>query len=144
MYAVYTLLIFPGEFYCGLFAFSALTLLVERQEGHPTCKKYGGWWRWALVSPDGVASSWMVDVSACVNLPLHDKVQKFSSGTGSSGWSRKKGRITVVVVYCGLLLFRYCQVTCHCTVLRASSQCPQWSTLHVSTVFCVLRVPPTL
>ena len=58
----------------------------------------GGWWRWALISPDGVAPSWMVDVSASVNLPLHHKVQKFSSGTGSPGWSRKKGRKTVVVV----------------------------------------------
>jgi len=36
-------------------------------------------------------------VSASVNLPLHHKVQKFSSGTGSPGWSRKKGRKTVVV-----------------------------------------------
>jgi len=53
---------------------------------------------WALVSPDGVAPSWMVGVSASVNLPLHDKVQRFSSRTGSPGWSRKKGRKTVVVV----------------------------------------------
>jgi len=37
-------------------------------------------------------------VSGSVNLPLHHKVQKFSSGTGSPGWSRKKGRKTVVVV----------------------------------------------
>jgi len=37
-----------------LVAFSALTLLVGRQEGHPACKKYGGWWRWALDSPDGI------------------------------------------------------------------------------------------
>jgi len=51
-----------------------------------------------LVSPDGVAPSWMVIVSASVNLPLHHKVQKFSSGTGSPGWSRKKGRKAVVVV----------------------------------------------
>jgi len=29
---------------------------------------------------------------------LHHKVQKFSSGTGSPGWSRKKGCKTVVVV----------------------------------------------
>jgi len=29
---------------------------------------------------------------------LHHKVQKFSSGTSSPGWSRKKGRKTVVVV----------------------------------------------
>jgi len=54
----------------------------------------GGWWRWALVSPDGVAPNRMVGVSAFVtgNLPLHHKVQKFSSGTGSPGWSQKKGR----------------------------------------------------
>jgi len=58
----------------------------------------GGWWRWALVSPDGVAPSRMVGVSASVNLPLHYKVQKFSSDTSSPGWSRKKGHKTVVVV----------------------------------------------
>ena len=40
----------------------------------------------------------MVGVSASVNLPSHHKVQKFSSVTGSPGWSRKKGRKTVVVV----------------------------------------------
>jgi len=65
----------------ALVAFSALTLLVGRQEGHPTCKNMGGWWRWALVSLDGVAPSRMVGVSASVNLPLRHKVQKFSSGT---------------------------------------------------------------
>jgi len=75
-----------------------LTLLVGRQEGHPACKKMGwGWWRWALVSLDGVAPNRMVDVSASVNIPLHHKVQKFSSGTSSPEWSRKKGRKTVVV-----------------------------------------------
>jgi len=43
----------------------------------------------------------MVSVSASVNLPLHHKVPKFSSGTGSPGWSRVKGRKTVVgVVVC--------------------------------------------
>jgi len=72
--------------------------LVGRQEGHPACKKYGGWCRWAQVSPDGVAPSRMVGVSASVNLPLHHKVQKFSSGNGSPGWSWKKGRKMVVVV----------------------------------------------
>jgi len=36
-------------------------------------------------------------VSASVNLLLHYKVQKFSSGTGSHGWSRKKGHKTVAV-----------------------------------------------
>jgi len=81
-----------------LVAFSAVTPLVGRQGGHPACKKWGGWWRWALVSPDGVTPSRMVSVSASVNLPLHHKVQKFSSGTGSPGWSRKKGRKIVAVV----------------------------------------------
>jgi len=57
----------------------------------------GGWWRWALGSPDGVALSRMVGVSASGNLPLHHKVHKFSSGTGLPGWSRKRGRKMVVV-----------------------------------------------
>jgi len=70
-------------------------MLVGRQEGHPVCKKYGGT---VEVGTDGVAPSRMVGVSASVNLLLHHEVQKFSSGTGSPGWSRKKGRKTVVVV----------------------------------------------
>ena len=57
----------------------------------------GGWWMWTLASPDGVAPSRVVCVSASVNLPLHHKIQKFSSGTGSPGWSWKKGPKTVVV-----------------------------------------------
>jgi len=40
----------------------------------------------------------MVGVSASVNLPLHHKGQKFSSGTSSPGLFRKKGRKMVVVV----------------------------------------------
>jgi len=63
---------FLDEFFT--YAFIALTLLVGLQEGHPGCKNMGGWWRWALVNPDGVAPSRMVDVSASVNLPLHHKV----------------------------------------------------------------------
>jgi len=64
-----------------------LTLLVGRQEGHLARKKYGG---------DGGGGNWLLQmewrpagwsVSACVNLPLHHKVQKFSSGTGSPGLS---------------------------------------------------------
>jgi len=51
-----------------------------------------------MLSPDGVAPIRMVGVSASVNLPLHPKVQKFSSGTSSPGWSRKKGCKTAVVV----------------------------------------------
>ena len=84
------------------FAFSALTLLVGWHEGHPACKN-GGWWRWALLSLDGVAPSRMVGVSASVSLPLHHKVHKLYYGASSHEWSRKKGRKTVVVVVVSLL-----------------------------------------
>jgi len=93
-----------GKF-VDIHAFSALTLLVGRQEGHPACKKMGGWWRWALLSLDGVAPSRMVGVSASVNLPVHHKVQKFSSGTSWPRWSQKKGRKTVVCVIHTLKIF---------------------------------------
>jgi len=75
----------------------------------------GIWWRWALVSLDEVVYSQMVGVSASVNLPLHHKVQKFSCGTGSPGWSRKKGCKTVVVCWCGCWLCRNfcCHVNCN-------------------------------
>ena len=42
------------------------------------CLKWADGGGGQLVTPDGVAPSRMVDVSACVNLPLHYKVQKFS------------------------------------------------------------------
>jgi len=67
------------------------------RKGIRPVKNMGRMVEWALVSPDGVAPSRMVGVSASVNLPLHHKVQKFSNGTGSPGWSRKKSHKTVVV-----------------------------------------------
>ena len=75
----------------------------------------GGWWRWALVSLDGVAPCWMVSVSASVNLAMHHKIQKFSSGTGLPGWSRKKGCKTVECAcvldeLCLKLTFSFCTV----------------------------------
>jgi len=81
----------------ALVAFSALMLLVGWQEGHPACKKWDGGGG-QLVSLDGVAPSRMVGVSASVNLPLNHNIQKFSSGIGSPGLSRKKSGKTVVVV----------------------------------------------
>jgi len=61
---------------------------------------------WALVGPlhpdqpvvrmEWRPAGWLM--SASVNLPLHHKVQKVSSGTGSPRWSRKKGRKMVVCV----------------------------------------------
>jgi len=71
-------------------AFSALTLLVGRQEGHPACKKYAGWWRLTLVSPDGVAPSRMVGVSASVNLPCTIKSRSSFLVPAHSGGPGKK------------------------------------------------------
>jgi len=82
----------------------------------------GGWWRWALVSPDGVAPSWTVGVSASVNLPLHHKVQMFSSGTGSPGWSRKKG-CKMVEVWWWWWLFSECNTLCTECVQSFASSC---------------------
>ena len=53
----------------------------------------------------------MVGVSASVNLPLHHKVQGFSPGAGSPGWSRKKGCIMVVCV-CVLCCFCVFGIPC--------------------------------
>jgi len=49
-----------------------------------------------LVRMEWRPAGWLM--SASVNLPLHHTVQKFSSGTGSPGWSRKKDRKMVVVL----------------------------------------------
>jgi len=73
------------------------------RKGIRPVKNTGRWWRWALLSPDGGAPSRMVTASASVYLPLHHKVQKFSSGTGSPGWSWKKSR-KMVVVRCGVVV----------------------------------------
>jgi len=67
--------------------------MVHRASGRKSIrpvKIWGGWWRWALLSPDAVAPSRMVGVPAAVDIPLHHTVQKFSSGTGSPGRPRKR------------------------------------------------------
>ena len=82
----------------ALVAFSAFTLLVGRQGGHPACKKLGdgGGGHW-LVRMEWHPARWL----ACLPLlifPGTIKSRSFSSGTGSPGWSYKKGRKTVVCV----------------------------------------------
>jgi len=74
-----------------------LTLLIGQQEEHAACKKMGGWWRWALVSPDGVAPSRMVGVSVSVNLPLHIKSRSSLLALAHPG-GPGKGREMVVTV----------------------------------------------
>ena len=53
-------------------------------------KNMGGWWRWVLVSPDGVAPSRMVGVSASVNLPLHHKVRSSLLAPADPGGAGKR------------------------------------------------------
>jgi len=71
----------------GLFLVSALTLLVERQEGHPACKKLsGGCWH-------GVCLQQGADLHTAQLMPLPLTVSCFSKiqigfyllGTGSPG-----------------------------------------------------------
>jgi len=68
----------------------------------------------------------MVSVSASVNLPLHHKVQKFSSSTSSPGWSRKKGRKTVVVWCGGSAIVDGAVLNCFCAVIFLHSVLLWW------------------
>jgi len=79
--------------------------LVGWQEGHLACKKMGDdGGGHCLVRMEWHPAGWSVCLPP-VNFPLHHKVKKFSSGTGSFEWSQKKGGKTiVVVVYMGWTL----------------------------------------
>jgi len=115
----------------------------------------GEWWRWSLVSPNGVVPSRMVGVSASVNLPLHHKAQKFSSGTGSPGWARKKGRKMVVLVvwWCSnieasLRMAKSCREQINLLVLSfvhgRCCCCAEWLMLVLRTRWMFWTLPPRL
>ena len=76
-----------------------------------------------MVRPDGVARSLMVSVSPSVNLPLHHKVQKFSSGTGSPGGPGKRAVKRIVLWVCGVHL------TCH-TIMLIGNTTAQIMVIH--------------
>jgi len=61
-------------------AFSALTLLVGRQEGNPACKKPWGCGGGGAVSPVGVAPTRTVGTSASIIFPCSMKIQKTGGG----------------------------------------------------------------
>jgi len=67
----------------------------------------GGCWRWELVSLDGVAPTWMVGVSASVNLPLHHKVLFWHWLTQVVPEKGHKTVVVVVVVYVHKILCFY-------------------------------------
>jgi len=75
----------------SMFAFSALTLLVGWQEGHPACKKTmgddgGGH---CLVWIEWLPAGWSVCLPLLI-FPCTHKVQKFFYSTGSPGRSWKR------------------------------------------------------
>jgi len=75
-------------------------LLVGRQEGQKNIK-YGGWWRWALISPDGLVPIRMVGVSASVNLSLHHKNDKSRSFLLAPAHPGGPGKRAVRWLWCG-------------------------------------------
>ena len=83
----------------------------------------GGWWRWPLVSSDGVATSRIVGVSAYVNLPLHHKVRSSLLAPAHPGGPEKRAVKTVVCVcVCG-----YCvQAVVSIAVATESAVCWPW------------------
>jgi len=68
------------------------------RKGIRPVQKYGGWWRWALVSLDGVAPSWMVSVSSSVNLPCTIKSRSFLLAPAHLGGPGKRA---VKQLWCG-------------------------------------------
>jgi len=84
----------------------------------------------------------MVSVSASVNLPLHHKVQKFSSGTDSPGWSRKKGCKTAAVVVQGQC-FKLCTNRTSTHIVKYSHELCEYATEAINIQFGMLsRVGP--
>ena len=107
-----SVLVYPSTFSCYtntiILLLGHITVLwhcwLGGRKGIQPVKKWGRLVEVSLVSPNGMAPSRMVDVSVSVNLPLHHKVQKFSSGTGSPigcpGKGPWNGCVVVVVSYC--------------------------------------------
>ena len=84
-----------------LFAFSALTLLVGRQEGYPACKKLE-WWDVGVVIWDEVQTCIWLSRCHCHSLSLAPVNPDwfylpgfYLSGACSPGWSRTNSRRAV-------------------------------------------------
>jgi len=71
---------FLVQFSFFIYAFSALTLLIGRQEGHPAEKTLGGCTGGGAVSPVGVAPTQTVSTSASIIFLCSVKIQKTGGG----------------------------------------------------------------
>ena len=80
-------------------AFSALTLLVGRQEGHPACKKTERWGASVVICLERGAD---FHTAQRIPLPLtvscFSKIQFYLSGTGSPGFPGQRAVKRVCVV----------------------------------------------
>jgi len=81
--------------YSCLHCFDTVGWAAERASGLCKIGDGGGG---HLVRMEWRPAGWSVCLPLAISLHLYHKVHKFSSDTGSPGWSRKKGRKTVVVV----------------------------------------------
>jgi len=78
----------PLFVYCVAIAFSALTLLVGRQEGHPACKKLEWWSAGVVICLERDADLHMAQLmSMPLTVSCFSKIQTvfFLSGTGPPG-----------------------------------------------------------
>ena len=87
------------RFFSFLVAFSALTMLVGRQEGHPACKKYG---------EDGGGGHWLVQMqwlpvgwSVCLPLLIFPCTIKFRSSLLALAYLGSPGLRAVKWLWCG-------------------------------------------
>jgi len=67
------------------YAFSALTLLVGRQEGHPACKKTEWWGAGVVVCLERCADLQMIPLPLTLSCFSTIQIGFFISGTGSAG-----------------------------------------------------------
>ena len=112
---------FPTLWGLQCFAFSALTLLVGRQEGHPACKKTVGCWRDYL-------SGARCRLAYCQLMPMPLTVSCFSkiqigltflvrAHLGSPGkWAVK--RVCVFEIFRQLVLLCFCSWKCACLLYQ--------------------------
>ena len=134
----------------GLAAFSALTLLVGRQEGHPACKSWGVWWGAGVV----ICLERCADLHMAQLMPLPLTVSCFSIiQIGLPFWYRltrvvpDKGPFSGRVCASGLLAGAVWVTDIGCIVRttslasRPSSPCSQLPTTSTSTTTKVSSRP---
>ena len=121
---------------CHIFAFSALTLLVGRQEGHPACKKYGedgggGLW---LVRMEWRPAGWSVLIFPCT-IKSRSSLLALAHLGGC-------GKRAIKLLWCGVVV---CYI---CLLNKPLSSCTEskavyWTLLMTMVILMVVQVLTT-